>query len=120
MEVVLYIAPIVISIGMIACGFIAYRFPLEYSTEYIKYPAYWSKRAKDSKHNWDIAQHSYGKYMIICGCINILLTYLSVYAISRFIKDEIILFVTLLLPSFVLIGVGNWLTEIKLKTNNRK
>lgn len=127
----MYVVEGIFVILLLFGGIFPYKFPMNYqmALDYIapdgkyfmsnlKYPHYSSKRALSSKENWEFAQRTYGKWLVLFAFMQAVIGVFW-YPIAEFVMavtkwdDAGMAVVTC--PIIVFIAAANILTEIQLR-----
>ncbi len=116
---------------LLYAGVFSYKFPMNYqmALDYIapegkyfgtllRYPHYSSKRALSSKENWNFAQKTYGKWLLILAGVQAVIGVFW-YPIAEFaiavIKWADAGMAVVIGPTIVFITLANILTEVQLR-----
>lgn len=132
----MYVVEGIFVLLLLYSGVFSYKFPMNYqmALDYIspegknyaiplKYPHYSSKRALLSKKNWDLAQKTYGIYLLVFAGVQ---TVIGVfwYPIAMFViavtKWDDAGMLTITCPCIVFIILANVLTEVKLRKDRER
>lgn len=127
----MYVVESIFVILLLYAGVFSYKFPMNYQTalDYIapegkyvmsnmKYPHYSSKNALSSKENWEFAQKTYGKWLLIFAGTQALIGVFW-YPLANFAMEvtkwDDAGMVIITCPIIVFIIAANILTEVELR-----
>lgn len=127
----MYVVEGIFVLLLLYAGIFSYKFPMNYQTaldylspegkyytSMIRYPHYSSKRALSSKENWNFAQKTYGRWLLIFtamqAVIGVFWYPIATFAMEITKWDDAGMAVVTC-PFMVFIILANVLTEVKLR-----
>lgn len=128
----MYVVEGIFVLLLLYAGVFSYKFPMNYQmaldyispdgkyfTTMVRYPHYSSKRALSSKENWEFAQKTYGKWLLLFAGVQVMIGIfwypLATFAIEVTKWDDAGM-VIITCPIILFMVLANVLTEMKLKS----